>query len=82
MPFDVRGCTRATMKASTELQLFPLNEEFPVSVSVLTGASSRMYSASRREISQTKSSRGSKSRNKVSVGEPAEGSSVGIQQPT
>ncbi|KRZ50456.1 hypothetical protein T02_12085 [Trichinella nativa] len=33
-----------------------------------------MYSASRREISQTKSSRGSKSRNKVSVGEPAEGS--------
>ncbi|KRZ81364.1 hypothetical protein T08_9637 [Trichinella sp. T8] len=42
--------------------------------SVLTGASSRMYSASRREISQTKSSRGSKSRNKVSVGEPAEGS--------
>ncbi|XP_003368303.1 conserved hypothetical protein [Trichinella spiralis] len=49
-----------------ELQLFPLNEEFPVS--------SDMYSASRREISQTKSSRGSKSRNKVSVGEPAEGS--------
>ncbi|KAL1228174.1 Carboxy-S-adenosyl-L-methionine synthase [Trichinella spiralis] len=30
MPFDVRGCTRATMKASTELQLFPLNEEFPI----------------------------------------------------
>ncbi|MEQ2169803.1 hypothetical protein GOODEAATRI_028901 [Goodea atripinnis] len=91
-PCDVRGCTHATLSGSAcvypsprgvgnplnptrdrdwGLQLFPMNEEFP-SVTAL---------AERREDDQTGLSRGSKSRNKVSVGEPAEGSLTGCTGP-
>ena len=128
MPLDVRGCTRATLKASAcafavpclkrpgnplnrlrawdrDLQLSPLNEEFPVGASHQLASitslpfvhTARRYYRSNdvvrssdwhllgsrarsveelvcREEDQTGSFRGSKSRNKVSVGEPAEGS--------
>ena len=128
MPLDVRGCTRATLKASAcafavpclkrpgnplnrlrawdrDLQLSPLNEEFPVGASHQLASitslpfvhTARRYYRSNdvvrssdwhllgsrvrsveelvcREENQTESFRGSKSRNKVSVGEPAEGS--------
>ena len=129
MPLDVRGCTRATLKASAcalsvpclkrpgnplnrlrawdrDLQLSPLNEEFPVGASHQLASitslpfvhTARRYYRSNdvvrssdwrllghpphrrvegrgcREEDQTVSFRGSKSRNKVSVGEPAEGS--------
>ena len=85
-----------------DLQLFPLNEEFPVSAShqlaLITSLpfvhTARRYyrlnglarpsdwrrlsrssaEADSREVVQVRSFRGSKSRNKVSVGEPAEGS--------
>ena len=129
MPLDVRGCTRATLKASAcalsvpclkrlgnplnrlrawdrDLQLSPLNEEFPVGASHQLASitslpfvhTARRYYRSNdfaryldrhlpgrrlsgraerrvcRERDQAWSFRGSKSRNKVSVGEPAEGS--------
>ena len=129
MPLDVRGCTRATLKASAcalsvpclkrlgnplnrlrawdrDLQLSPLNEEFPVGASHQLASitslpfvhTARRYYRSNgfaryldwhlpgshpsgcvkrcvcRERDQAWPFRGSKSRNKVSVGEPAEGS--------